>query len=477
MDYKLLQFPVVLLIASAIIGCTDKPKTTTQTTSEDKVEKVDSVLLSNTDWDQANYPMYITSAEQGVILHPYYSSEDSALYVTQAAHYTTLFDSGQRYKISFTEDHKGKSVGNLIGGAYATHMTGLYYTVSDLDQDFPSGFAFTDQFMSDHEDIPFKTFEYSTKAPSKALDIARQHYNGKVYDSWLCAESRDKTVGVCRIQFHPIDSICIGMLLVYDHDTIYTLNDTAYCYDGQYTWHVDDDGVYGGINVSAITRGPKGLDIFCVDYAPESVTPEVYLARGGELLDYQFACYYVYIDYQPSPEAVALPASAKLKAQDEEYRIWVDEEIAPSEDNPMGQYAVYYQQKDNEEYYRIASNSMPEESFKYVSEGNWPSYIGKNELLSCTDAYLTKSPNGTVYLVLEGCPDMRNVFTYISTLPIWTDDNMFHWMPTNAGFRGLDESGELLKIDNYGYNDEGRFNVTRYYDFNWELIRETPSEE
>lgn len=467
------------VLTAAMTACTSQKSAPPVQTPAEDVVTVDSALLALTDWDEADCPLYLTSLDtpEAMALHPFSNSLDSASLVPNAKRYTTMIEGGNSYKLTFVSVHEGKSTGCLIGGEYSKHMSGIYYNVEGYTDEYPAGYAFTDKFLADHQNIPFKTFSENKKAPAKITKLAEERYAGKVKNSWMCAESLDKTVGVYRLQFQAVDTTCMGMLLIVDNDSVYTSLDPAYYYDGEFTWHVDDGGEYGPIWISAITRGAKGLDIFSVDPACESVTPFVAMARNGEITLYEFACYYVYVDYQPDPEPVELPKEAQLKAELDGFKVWVNEEISPSEDNPMGQYSVYYQKPEDDNHYLIASNSNPEESERQISEGGeWNSYVSKFELLSCSDAYLIKSPNGEIYLILEGCPDARNMFTYMTTLPTWTEENYFRWIPTNAGFQGLDESGELLRVDNYGYNDDGRYNVTRYYDFSLGLVREVPCE-
>lgn len=465
------------------VACTstknENPTSTGSELREGDVEEMDSTLLL-ADWGETDLPMYLTpyEAQNRMVIHPFDNEKDSAYYAANGARYTTLIDNGKTYKMKFKEVHEGESIGNLIGGDYSKYMSGVLYDVVDTKKEYPGGFGFTDAFMASHQFLPFELFEEGTQAPDHIIKMAQQSYPGKVQQSWICAETTDKSVGVYRLQYQPVDTICMGMLLVVDGDKVYTELDPAYRFeDGSFTWHVDDDGIYGAIAVEGITRGEKGLDLFCVDYACESVTPFVCMARDGAIASYNLACYYVYIDFRPSAKPVSLSKGAKLAAELDGYKIWIDEEIAQSEDNPAGQYGVYYQGPDSKEYYYIASNSMGSESEKYIIQGEWPLYVSKYELLSCTDAYLTKSPSGDVYLILEGCPDCRNIFTYVTSLPIGDDENYFRWMHTNSGYQGLDESGELFGVANYSYNDEGRYTVVRYFNFNYDVVRESKLQE
>ena len=487
-QHRKLLFSCALLAISMVSSCDLFKKSNPQPTDgeESIIEEnpIDSAIVSQFDWDEHNAPMYLIPINDHLF---HVSDYDSALYIPNAASYTKISGRGGEtediHYVGFNQGHEVQ--GSIIyNEEYSSHMMGLIYK---YNRDRPSsqyfnGFAFTNNFINTHESIKFSLGTGNAKAPKNIIEQIEERYDNRVVKSWLCAQSHDKSVTIVTAQMKPVGETCLGMIAVLDGETLYTYADSAYYYEGEFTWHVDDEGEYGILTVDAIMRGESGLDIFCIDYAPESTSPGVLMARNGNLYKHTFSCYYNHIDYTPQPWPVDLPVGAELKAELDGYKVWVVEEIAPSEDNMAGQYSVYYQKPDDErgegKYYRACSNSMCEESEKILAgDDPWPSYVGCDELLIASDVYLTKDPKGDIYLIVEGCPDMRNMFTYLLSMPPYSDKPYLRWFPTNAGYHGLDASGELLRVDTYRYGDEGRINYAQYYDFDMNLVREEPCPE
>lgn len=475
-----LNLALALLCGLVATSCTDTKKTASLAPAIEQQEQdefgPDSLTLAAIDWTTGNMPMFMMMSGD-TLLHIYESSQDSADYAPHAARYTTLIDEGKSYKIKFAEDHKGKSIGNLISGKYAKEMAGLYYNLQGQASEYGhTGFAFTDDYLKDHEIIAFQTFDEQVKAPNSIIAKVQKRYPGQVKNSWKCAESIDRSIGIYRIQYEPGDSIAMGMVAVFDGDSLYTYEDKAYYYDGEYSWHADDDGEYGPMSVYAITRGEKGLDIYSVKWACESTTPHVFMVREGQLMVFDFASYYTYYDYRPDMDPVELPQTAVLKAELDGYKAWVNEEVAPTEDDPAGVYCVYCSWPDGQDAYLVATSRKHDEALRYIAQYGLPDYVEKDELASCSEAVLIKHQD-EVYLIVSGCPDLRNTYCYVHSLPINDEDEMLSMIPVNDGFLGTDEKGELLKFGNYGYNDDGRFAICRYYDFDFTMVCEEPVEE
>lgn len=474
---KSFWLPVTIAAVMLATACTDKDKKTPTAASEEPASLIDSAMLELFDWELADLPMFIMSTE-GVSMHVWEGSADSMLYTPNAASYTTLLYDGTPIGIRYVAPQMGKAgMGNAVLNLYANEMCGLRYE-SKVGDNLPWGFAFTDKFLEAHDNYVFVDQEYDRKAPKEVLNEMKARYDGKVRDSWVCAESKDKSLAIYTVQYEPVDTFCMAMIAVRDHDSIYVFEDPTTWYDEYAGWHVDDNGEYGPLGVYAIMRGAKGLSIFCISPAAESVNPCILMVRDGKLVKYHINCYYNYVDFVPPIDPCPLPATAKLQAECDGFKIYVDEEVAPSEEDPCGRHTVYYSKPDEEgTYYFLATDSLSAESSKMLLEESWPTYVRNDQLLSASEAQLIKNPAGEVYAVIQGCPDARNIFSYMISLPLYEPDYELTWIPTNAGFLGLDDSGELIKAANYGYNDDGRFTITRYYNFFMSLQREEFDEE
>ena len=470
---KKILLPAFAVLLTAV-GCTDKKN---QPTVDPK--PIDTLVA---DWDETSMPMPMSVIyeyddnynEIGQSLrHIYDSQEDSALYAPIASTYKLLVDGSNKTTISFAgEQPNAKEWGSIIGGKYAYCMKGLNYNYTG---EALQGFAFNEAFLQNHEVISLKYPENT--APKYLLDSLQVRYNNEVKSSYTCATSMDEKFTLYSVQMEPKDGKCLGMRIVSADDSLYIFEEWCQEYNEESAWHVDDGGEYYPFAPIAVTKGEKGYDIFYYEGAPESSTYAAMLLRNGKFENYDFACYYHYIDYTPTPDPTSLPDGSELKAELNGYKVWIHTDVEPTEDDPAGVYSVYYSKPESNDVYFVVKTCG---SLDPVSEfNNGAPFVSYERVMAASEAYIVKDPNwDTYYLILEGCPDMRNVYSYISYLPIGTIEPYFRWIRTNSGFHGMDETGKLYKFHNYGYYDEGgRYTICKYIDFDGNLVKEEAVEE
>lgn len=470
---KKILLPALAVMLTAI-GCTDKK-------TKDNVEPkaVDTLVA---DWDETSIPMPMTVIyeyddeynEIGQSLrHVYDSQADSALYAPIASTYKLLVDGSKKTTISFAgEQPKAKEWGSLISGKYAYCMKGLNYNYTG---EALQGFAFNDAFLQNHEIISLKYPENT--APKYLLDSLQVRYSNEVRSSYTCATSMDEKFTLYSVQMEPMDGKCLGMRIVSADDSLYIFEEWCEDYNDMSAWHVDDGGEYYPFAPIAVTKSAKGYDIFYYEGAPESSTYAAMLLRNGKFEDYTFASYYHHIDYTPTPDPTELPAGSELKAELNGYKVWIHTDVEPTEDDPAGVYSVYYSKPESDDVYFVVKTCGNLDPASEFNDGT--PFVSYEKVMAASEAYIVKDPSwDTYYLILEGCPDMRNVYSYISYLPIGTIEPWFRWIRTNAGFQGMDETGKLYKFNNYGYYDEGgRYTICKYIDLDGNLVKEEAVEE
>lgn len=80
------------------------------------------------------------------------------------------------------------------------------------------------------------------------------------------------------------------------------------------------------------------------------------------------------------------------------------------------------------------------------------------------------------YMVIQGCPDSRNVFTYI--LPVSLSPSKALFIPAAEGFDSYDETRNVIKCSGYGYHDEGgRYTIHYEYDINGKLLHKANGDD
>lgn len=474
---KRIVFPALAALMLTA-GCTKKPA---QATVE--INTIDTTVA---DWDQTSVPMpmivrydYADFEEYEVSarypFHLFDSQSDSALYAPVADTYHILYRDGQSKPVAIKAKglQVGKEWGSIINGRYEYCMNGyLFDFEEEVGEDSFCGFSFSDSFLKSHEVLQLKYPQ--TPAPRYLLDSIEARYGNSVRSSIITATTLDEKVTTYSVQMEPKDGKCLGMLILKEQDQMYIYEDWCEAYDEYSAWHVDDGGEYAGCSPCVITHSGKGYDIFYCEGSPESLTFGALLLRNGKFDDYQFACYYNHVDYVPSPDPVALPEDAVLQAECDGYRVWVRTEAEPTEDNPAGVYSVYYSNPDETDVYKVVMSGVnPNASWE---GGCW---VEASDVLTAEKVFLVKdASDDTYYLILEGCPDLRNVCDYVVSLPLYSIEPMFHQITANSGFQGVDEKSNLLMFHNYGYYEEGgRYTVCRYLDFSFDMVKEEPVEE
>jgi len=470
--------PASALLLLATVACTNGEKKGGE--SPVAIPEVDTVLV---DWTETSAPMPVLliceyddnyNVLSRSLRHAFDSQGDSLQFTPLANTYKTLYAQAGKFAISYAGKQEGKEMGARIEGKYSYCMKGLNYDYKG-DGDVEDGFAFNDEFLQNHEIIDLK-FPQS-EAPKSLVDTLEARYGNKVLTAVTSAISADGNIALYSVQMTPKDGKCLGMRVVSQNNVLSIYEDWSMNYDEESAWHVDDGGEYAPMFPYVITRGEKGLDIFYFEGAPESSSYQALLQRADSMSLYCFSQYYNYVDYCPTPDPVDLPKEAVLQAELDGYRVWINTDIEQSEDNMAGQYSVYYSKPNEKEVYRLVTTGQNPDAYK-----KWDSsdiYVPAEDVQIAENAYLAKTATEypEYYLILQGCPDARNVMTYIISLPHQTIEPYFRWLRVNEGYLGMDESGKLLKFSTYRYGDEGRYSVCQYYDFNWNLVKEEPIEE
>lgn len=97
----------------------------------------------------------------------------------------------------------------------------------------------------------------------------------------------------------------------------------------------------------------------------------------------------------------------------------------------------------------------------------WP----KDSISSIYSAKIISWPDAPLRIVVDGCLDQRNVWTYI----ISEDSDSAILLPTNAGFLGYTAEEDLIIAQSYDYYGfGGRYNVLKVFDSYGNLMHTIP---
>lgn len=477
----LLRLSSLLLTLSLLASCTHGGGGASSSTTDSLALEQDSILML-IDWDTLTPPLSfntIIDFEPDTLklaLHIFDGEREAQMLPAVASQYHQLVSGTDRLKVAYERTLMGKAgAGYYIYGTWCNDMQGLVYCSTE-GKLLIDGYLFSDSFLSNHTlceiaPLPEKNV-WEGRYPEAIKDTLTARYGEKVRRCYLSGLTTDG-VSVYSVQLEPTsETACLGLRVVTDGDNVYILEQPAYYWGTGSAWHVDDGDEYYSIAPMAITRGPKGLDIFYFEAAVESLNYEALLIRDGVIHEFDLAQYYVYVDYQHTPDPVELPASATLSAELDGYKVWIDEEVAPSEECESGRYALYYATPESADVFLLVRTNLNEQD--YSLWGKQP-YVSHENVQGGNEAFLAKrNPDDDyVTVIFQGCPDSRNIFTYSTTLPLNSIEPYFRWYPVKSGYHGYDAEAKTLRLADYSYDDDGRFEEYVTYDFDGNELSRT----
>ena len=115
-----------------------------------------------------------------------------------------------------------------------------------------------------------------------------------------------------------------------------------------------------------------------------------------------------------------------------------------------------------------------------MAEAQWGRMSGKDA--DGIDVALTQiaavnkamiAPGDVSKVIVEGCPDGRNIWTYI----IDPYQNRAIQLPSTEGVVSLDWETKEIVAASYGYDDEGRYSLNKVYSLDGKFLRTTGEKE
>lgn len=96
---------------------------------------------------------------------------------------------------------------------------------------------------------------------------------------------------------------------------------------------------------------------------------------------------------------------------------------------------------------------------------------GEGEMDAVCSVWL--APGDVSKVIVEGCPDGRNVWTYI----IDPHQATARQLPSTEGIMKLDWEHKEIIASSYGYDDEGRYSVQKAYSLDGTFLRQVGDKE
>ncbi len=172
------------------------------------------------------------------------------------------------------------------------------------------------------------------------------------------------------------------------------------------------------------------------------------------------------------PEAIAqtLPKTAVKRDEQGNMELYVNLDIEVSEDHP-NQWSLWLRDKETGKViFLIHTNNDAKPRWEEMTDAN-ALEVPLEEIAAgdCDRAFLIPNAPGKVFV--EGCPDGRNVWSYIY------DINMQRiiQLPANEGFVDCDTEHKCIRLSHYRYYPEGgRYSVVKTFSYSGRFIGEEP---
>ena len=142
-----------------------------------------------------------------------------------------------------------------------------------------------------------------------------------------------------------------------------------------------------------------------------------------------------------------------------------------SEDDPVDIRSLWlYERKTGRVDSLLTTNPFAEQRWAEMSDG--PVEVALTQIAAADKVCFV--PGHPQLLLVEGCPEARNIWTYIIDLEAKTARQF----PSTEGLISFSASGDTLLLGAYRYHEEGgRYSVVKTYTLSGQLISEELSEE
>lgn len=169
-----------------------------------------------------------------------------------------------------------------------------------------------------------------------------------------------------------------------------------------------------------------------------------------------------------------IPETAELQDSFFQYVVYVNVEQEPNEDDPEGVYSVWWgDERTGVAYKVLTTNPMAIGQWeKMEKEGSNAVDVPIDQVAAASRAYIASEDASKI--IVEGCPDARNIWTYIIDVFGQTAKQL----PSTEGVQDLDwKKGEVI-VASYGYYPEGgRYTYNKAYSLDGKYLRQTSEPE
>lgn len=161
-----------------------------------------------------------------------------------------------------------------------------------------------------------------------------------------------------------------------------------------------------------------------------------------------------------------LPETAVLAAENADHAIYFDQLAAPSEDELVGVVSVWYKDKRTGKVCQLFSTNANAEPV-WGKMKNGCTAVELSNIAAADKAVFI--PGADHLVIIEGCPDARNIWTYIIDLKKRTAKQL----QATEGLLGIDAEHRQIRLSDYRYHPEGgRYSVEKVFTYDGTFVSE-----
>ena len=298
-----------------MMACTNKGKTAPGDGADSDSVAIDSLALVE-EVDTTPKPMFIYMMSSKSMMMCYWEEKDSieqnfrrnrVLYTKMLNHNNKCLGIKYIGEQLTNPDGDDASYGELHGREQIP-AAGLKYAFTDEKfnaRDMSGMFvAVTDEYLASRKLIDMRYLDGNKPLPKDVIKKLETEYKMKAERSHLAAQGNKYSYGILQFkgkyktekEFDRKVDKCLALEVIMAGDKIYSFPVEGYLYEGQPTWHADDDGEYYASNITLFEAPNDALEIAFSAGAPESLTTGMYYVRDGKMTCERYAVYHVLFD-------------------------------------------------------------------------------------------------------------------------------------------------------------------------------------
>ena len=222
-----------------------------------------------------------------------------------------------------------------------------------------------------------------------------------------------------------------------------------------------------------VTEGDYDQDIIIVETSPDDSYPTLYHHFTFDGMKHVYSGSsneYIYPEYEEDYDP--LPYDAVLRAESDHYRFYTSVARPASEEDPEV-LSLWIKDKGEAEETRwiCTTFASSEPKWSLMKDGNAIAVSIDSGDIACAENILPVPWNADLFYV-DGCPDARNIWSYILDFSD-PDDIKAIQFPSTEGFISFDSEKRQIHLGAYRYHEEGgRYSVEQVYSIDGKFISE-----